>query len=200
MHLIWKERCAVHDPWAPYREGSELPYEDWEFYERDRIRPHHDWSSLVLVRVFPNGTFSRGYSRPEDLPPYLGHVLVLDTGKPLPRFPKMPGGKKRPGHTPRITALDETEEEAGLRVSPFALLYINSEWRQKSHFPHWSCLYLAHIEEADVPWMNDGHPGNEGEIPSYWTNKQFEQLRRQKGFFPPHESRLLAAGLIEPLD
>jgi hypothetical protein len=92
----------------------------------------------------------------------------------------------------------ELEGEIGLRVPLDQIHYVNSEWI-RSKTSHWSCLFTVDITEADICWLRDNHPENEGEIPRYVTVEQFYEEVRGNRFLNFHYNRLVEAALILPL-
>ena len=168
----------------------------WQLFESEGVRPSHDWSSLVFIEVYANGTFANRVAE-DPLPQPLGYIFVIEPERQDPKL-KLPGGHKQHTEHPFQTAMREMEGETGLKAPNNSLFYVNSEWR---HIPppghsHWSILFLARIEESEVPWMNSLHVENEGEIPKYLDRDAFLRALDAREILLPHFRRLRDTNLL----
>lgn len=155
-----------------------------ELWERDGVKPEDDCSSIVLVRVYADEQIGL-------LEALQGYVFVIEPSRPDPKY-KAPGGHRKPGEEPDMTALRELEGETGLQCRPQSLHYQHSEWKRD----HWSVLFVADVELSGLRLMNTYHHENEGEVPEYLTCEAFRTARERGSILRPHQKRLEMLNLI----
>lgn len=160
-----------------------------------------DWASLVFIRVLSGVKLTReqllGWEKHDEKSELVGYVLVIDPKFGARAKYKMPGGHKQNNETPLETAVREMEGETGIVAAPEALRYAGKylSWRKD----HWKCIFIATISEADRNWMNDHHPGNEGEKLAFLTIDEFYVARRANKILSEHYDKLVELGIILPL-
>jgi len=145
----------------------------------------HKWASLIIAAVY------------SETGEFLGFVFVFDPNKNDPRH-KLPGGRKKPIHidknSPSETARREMGEETGLWF-PLEIFKEFTEIREWRTFPekHWLFTYIIKVKESEIIGMNSDEPGNEDEIPGYYTLAQTKKLVKNDKFLSVHYKKILAA-------
>ena len=115
-----------------------------------------------------------------------GVVVVRQSSKPPPIYPKLPGGISEPGETPVQTAVRKLRCETGISLGPEDLRCIFDEDRGHYRF------YLFRADLDFVPELVER--GTQGEEPAIMTAREIldgEFLPSQKRILGPHLRALL---------
>lgn len=173
-----------------------------------------DYAAFVFVRIYrdppPGAKVGEAVKGTRNHVP-LGYVFIVD-----PKFGhraqwKMPAGHVRRADLakddpPLATAMRELEGEAGIRTPAENFRYVGKwlspGWRDRRGVErpaHWKILFLVSVSESDRDWLNSHQPENEGEVPKFFSQDEFERVVAEGGFMQSHldmigEHHLVALG------
>ena len=165
---------------------------DLSFYNLGDIT---DLCVLALVRVYdvlPEETDSDE----ERIALPVGYVLVIDPSRFDPLW-KLPGGHAEAGETPLCAIIREVGGETGLSLSPERFGY-GGKWLGP-HRDHWKLLFVADATRVEVDeYMGTDQEGNEGEVPRFFSVREFQQMAGAHKMVPDHHNQLVARGFVFP--
>ena len=175
-----------------FKEVKKAPLDlsDWSLSDFGLVKEVDEWASLIFVRVYDS----------LDTTQYpIGYIFVCD-----PKFGDRAQWKMPAGHatskdkTPLHTACRELSGETGISLSLNRFLYCGKIRGPRGD--HWRCVFTADMDySGDLPWMNDKHPENEGEMQKYFSVDDFYRLVRERRFLRNHFDILESYALILPL-
>lgn len=170
-----------------------------------------DYAALILPRVYRNPPVGAKVGKEvkgtrNHIP--LGYVFIIDHQfGDLAKW-KMPAGHSQPADflqddPPLATAIRELQGETGIRTLAENFCYVGKwlrpAWRDRNGLErpaHWQILFVASIAEEDRDWLNDHEPENEGEVPKFFSQNDFERIVHEGRFMETHQKMLEDHALI----
>jgi ADP-ribose pyrophosphatase YjhB (NUDIX family) len=127
----------------------------------------------------------------------VGYIMIKDSTHPNPIW-KLASGRTQAGETPQACAQRENKEETGLDrpLADYQEIESGLEWRGN----HWAFLFVVKIPVACISEIDNQDPGNEGEIPHYFTNVDLKVEEYYENVLPQHMTKIrLLETLLESL-
>ncbi len=143
-----------------------------------------EWAALIINQVFDE----KGVD--------VGFVLINEPGRENAKW-KLPSGRKQLGETPLSTAARENKEETGLEIplKDYRQIPAGLKWNR---YPteHWSFLFLARVPLLQVGLIHSNDPGNEGEVPRFFTHEDFDIEVHYETVLEPHLRKMRQAQVL----
>jgi predicted NUDIX family NTP pyrophosphohydrolase len=152
------------------------------------------WASLMLLRVLPERA---KLSAAHVSNPFVGYIFVIN-GREYGNNAKYKiagGSRKGEDLEPITTAIRETLEETGIAVAPERVTYLDRQFGGRG-VSHWKYLFQVDIFESDRNRMNSRQPGNEGEIPTFFTESRLQEEIYRGRFLETHLAWLRKLGIV----
>ncbi len=156
------------------------------------------WSTLVFVRVVPDGIYSF-LSVAEGIP-FSYVVMFKQNGGPPAPTQLLWGFRESFDRTPLHTALHVIEQNLGIKLTEPSRVkevdrLIGTRRLDGEPESHWKYLFCVDISETERRQINPGHHHNGLRPYSIMTN-DFYNLLAQGNLYEPHRVRLQSAKLI----
>lgn len=140
--------------------------------------PDDDFASIIVNQVIDTAGKIMGY------------ILIKDSTHHSPKW-KLASGRGRPGETPQECAQRENKEETGIdRLVEDYQEIESGRWYFPPPNMHWSHLFLVKIPLSDVGKIHSNDPGNEGEVPHYFTLLELQIEEHYETILPHHLKKI----------